>query len=742
MEGDPPRRLPPPPAAVAHLLRRQVLRLPAQGRQRPAQPRARSRRVRCVLSYLWVRIRPPKDQTQLRGVDRGPLRLAPLPASSSRPTPRRCGACRPTEIPADWAAQRIKNLSLGKAVWRAFFPGRGKTDITSLIEEFDYPKFGPGQMWERCTELVTAAGSTVEFDAPVARIRARRRPRRRRSSPPTGGRCAVHRGHLVDAARRARARHGPAGAGRGAGGGQGPRRTATSSSSPSSCPRSSPSPTTGSTSTSPACSSVASRTSARGRRTWSRTAAPASASSTSCSRATSCGRAPTTSSSSWAPRELAQLGLVDRRPWSRPATSCGCRRRIRSTTRPSPTTSRSAGRGSTTDAANVHPVGPQRHAPLQQPGPLDVHGDAHRREPLRRRPRRLGGQRRGGVPRGDRRRASGRWRRHRHRPVGPGPAARRSVTAPAATTPDRATAKISAVAIFLVSMAGLLLEVGYTRIVSYKLWYYYTYLVIGLALLGIGSGGIARGDLGAACAGRTDRRSSRVCSVAGAVSIAVGYLVIARLPIDTIAIWDYGTRASVREPRRARRSICFALFATFIALGVIVSTLLGRAGDERRPPLLRRSRRRRRSAASLAIPLITRLGPPQVVVARRPRLRRSSALLTIARATRGPARGSVALAGRRRRRRRRRRRDVAARRPGRGDEARRRATQSTPSGARCSASTSLQFAADSRTGCSPTTARSARASGASTATSTASTATTPTRARSPSTCSASRPSTS
>ena len=44
--------------------------------------------------------------------------------------------------------------------------------------------------------------------------------------------------------------------------------------------------------------------------------------------------------------------------------------------------------------------------------------------------------------------------------------------------------------IFLVSLVGLLLEVGYTRIVSYKLWYYYTYLVIGLALLGIGSGGI------------------------------------------------------------------------------------------------------------------------------------------------------------------------------------------------------------------------------------------------------------
>ena len=45
-------------------------------------------------------------------------------------------------------------------------------------------------------------------------------------------------------------------------------------------------------------------------------------------------------------------------------------------------------------------------------------------------------------------------------------------------------------AILLVSLAGLLLEVGYTRIASYKLLYYYTYLVIGLALLGIGSGGV------------------------------------------------------------------------------------------------------------------------------------------------------------------------------------------------------------------------------------------------------------
>ena len=44
----------------------------------------------------------------------------------------------------------------------------------------------------------------------------------------------------------------------------------------------------------------------------------------------------------------------------------------------------------------------QRHAPVQQPGPLDVHRDAHGGEHLRRRPRRLVGERRRGVPRGSR----------------------------------------------------------------------------------------------------------------------------------------------------------------------------------------------------------------------------------------------------------------------------------------------------------------------------------------------------
>ncbi len=56
------------------------------------------------------------------------------------------------EIRADWAAQRIKNLSLKKAVWNAI---SGSNDTTSLIEEFDYPRLGPGMMWEAFRDRVS-----------------------------------------------------------------------------------------------------------------------------------------------------------------------------------------------------------------------------------------------------------------------------------------------------------------------------------------------------------------------------------------------------------------------------------------------------------------------------------------------------------------------------------------------------------------------------------------------------------
>ena len=166
-------------------------------------------------------------------------------------------------------------------------------------------------------------------------------------------------------------------------------------------------------------------------------------------------------------------------------------------------------------------------------------------------------------------------------------------------------------AILLVCLAGLLLEVGYTRIVSYKLYYYYVYLVIGLSLLGIGSGGILV-VLWAPIRRATTERVIALCSIWGAVSVALGYVLVARMPVDTVAIWDYGSWASIKN-FGALGLICFVVFASFVALGIIISTLLGRAGERRIGRLYFADLLGAGLGCLLAVPVISSLGAPAVV---------------------------------------------------------------------------------------------------------------------------------
>lgn len=80
------------------------------------------------------------------------------------------------EISADWAAQRIKNLSLKQAVRNALFGAKQGMDgstLTSLIEQFHYPRFGPGLMWERCRGLIESQGSQTIQGVKVERVRHR-----------------------------------------------------------------------------------------------------------------------------------------------------------------------------------------------------------------------------------------------------------------------------------------------------------------------------------------------------------------------------------------------------------------------------------------------------------------------------------------------------------------------------------------------------------------------------------------
>lgn len=73
-----------------------------------------------------------------------------------------------TEIQAEWAAQRIKGLSLSSAVKNALF--KQKKVIKTLIDEFDYPRLGPGQMYETMAKKATRLGARIHMNHRVTEI--------------------------------------------------------------------------------------------------------------------------------------------------------------------------------------------------------------------------------------------------------------------------------------------------------------------------------------------------------------------------------------------------------------------------------------------------------------------------------------------------------------------------------------------------------------------------------------------
>src|SRR5262245_66427271 len=75
-----------------------------------------------------------------------------------------------SEIRADWAAQSIKGLSLIEAVKNALFGNRGNK-VKSLIDEFAYPRQGPGMLWEALEKSLTEKGHPVLLNREVREIR-------------------------------------------------------------------------------------------------------------------------------------------------------------------------------------------------------------------------------------------------------------------------------------------------------------------------------------------------------------------------------------------------------------------------------------------------------------------------------------------------------------------------------------------------------------------------------------------
>ena len=80
----------------------------------------------------------------------------------------------PSKISPEWGAQRVKGLSLWKAILNVFIP-KGGAKETSLIDEFIYPKKGPGQLWELLAADLQKRGVEVRLNAKVTKVNAEQR---------------------------------------------------------------------------------------------------------------------------------------------------------------------------------------------------------------------------------------------------------------------------------------------------------------------------------------------------------------------------------------------------------------------------------------------------------------------------------------------------------------------------------------------------------------------------------------
>jgi protoporphyrinogen oxidase len=130
--------------------------------------------LRCLTSYLWARIHPVRNPRSLEQWVTNQFGKRLFTIFFKTYTEKVWGIpC--SELSADWAAQRIKGLNMVEVVKGALLPrrkagSRGQV-IKTLIDEFRYPRFGPGQMWDRVAEVLAESGHPVKMGHRVERIK-------------------------------------------------------------------------------------------------------------------------------------------------------------------------------------------------------------------------------------------------------------------------------------------------------------------------------------------------------------------------------------------------------------------------------------------------------------------------------------------------------------------------------------------------------------------------------------------
>ena len=169
--------------------------------------------------------------------------------------------------------------------------------------------------------------------------------------------------------------------------------------------------------------------------------------------------------------------------------------------------------------------------------------------------------------------------------------------------------------VFLVSLAVIVLEVSYTRVFSFKLVYYFTYLIIGISLLGLGAGGVL-----VAIFPRlrhvTPGRLIPSCCLAAAGAVLVGYFVVAVTQLNAFALIDsvvpFQRDVLMREGAKLAL-ICGLLFAPFLAAGIALATIFAtRAADF--PRLYFADLLGAALGCAAVVPLIATISPPGCVL--------------------------------------------------------------------------------------------------------------------------------
>ena len=127
--------------------------------------------VRILVSYARARILPHREEHTFEEwvVNRFGRRLFEI---FFRTYTEKVWGVPCSEIGADWASQRIKNLDLKTAVLHALASGkRDGAVVTTLIDRFHYPRLGPGMMWERMRDRLALRGVDTVVETEVVRLR-------------------------------------------------------------------------------------------------------------------------------------------------------------------------------------------------------------------------------------------------------------------------------------------------------------------------------------------------------------------------------------------------------------------------------------------------------------------------------------------------------------------------------------------------------------------------------------------